>query len=211
MDCCHAEIHFTKKNHIKITAFVDDEFGDLATNLTVQANRTLNLEKRFDLIMEKMVIQEIQNERQEKDINDLKPKKTISVNATIENKIQEIEHMLEASPTSECPIFRSKLNELNTFVITVPRLCSAYGDVFGFYTINPKNMAGRASKFKALCINGKIIKGVFTCSILTSIVTILVSIVVKITSIKPILEKCVHLQVQYLRLMSQYLYILKQL
>ena len=37
--------------------------------------------------------------------------------------------------------------------------------------------------------------GVFTCSILASIVAILVSIVVILTSIEPILEKCVHLQV----------------
>ena len=38
-------------------------------------------------------------------------------------------------------------------------------------------------------------KGVFTCSILASIVTILVSIVIILTSIEPILEKYVHLQV----------------
>ena len=36
-------------------------------------------------------------------------------------------------------------------------------------------------------------RGLFTCSILASIVTILVSIVVLLTSIDPILEKCVHL------------------
>ena len=36
--------------------------------------------------------------------------------------------------------------------------------------------------------------GVFTCSILSSIVTILVSIVVILTSIEPILEKFVHLK-----------------
>ena len=53
-------------------------------------------------MIEKLAIQEIQNERQEKVINDLKPKKTIAVNVTTENKIQEIEHMLETSPTSEC-------------------------------------------------------------------------------------------------------------
>ena len=40
--------------------------------------------------------------------------------------------------------------------------------------------------------------GVFTCSILESIVTILVSIVVVLTGIEPILEKCGHLQVLYL-------------
>ena len=40
-------------------------------------------------------------------------------------------------------------------------------------------------------------KGVFTCSILASIETILVSSVVILTSIDPILEKCVHLQMQY--------------
>ena len=39
--------------------------------------------------------------------------------------------------------------------------------------------------------------GVFTCSILASIVTILISIVLILTSIEPILEKCVHLQVLY--------------
>ena len=39
-------------------------------------------------------------------------------------------------------------------------------------------------------------KGLFTCSILASIVSILVSIVVILTSIEPILEKCGHLQVQ---------------
>ena len=38
--------------------------------------------------------------------------------------------------------------------------------------------------------------GVFTCSILASIVTILVSIVIILTSIEPILEKYGHLQVQ---------------
>ena len=38
-------------------------------------------------------------------------------------------------------------------------------------------------------------KGLFTCSILSSIAIILVSIVVILTSIEPILEKCVHLQV----------------
>ena len=70
--------------------------------MTFQANRTLNLEKRFDLIIEKIAIQEIQNEKHENDINDLRPKKSIAVNVTIENKIQEIEHMLETSPTSEC-------------------------------------------------------------------------------------------------------------
>ena len=43
--------------------------------------------------------------------------------------------------------------------------------------------------------------GVFTCSILASIVTILVSIVIILTSIQPILEKCVHLQVQYLQVL----------
>ena len=37
--------------------------------------------------------------------------------------------------------------------------------------------------------------GVFTCSILASIVSILVSIEIILTSIEPILEKCVHLQV----------------
>ena len=42
-------------------------------------------------------------------------------------------------------------------------------------------------------------KGVFTCSILASIVTLLLSIVVILTSIDPILEKCGHLLVQYLR------------
>ena len=36
-------------------------------------------------------------------------------------------------------------------------------------------------------------------------VTILVSIVVILTSIDPILEKCVHLQVQYSQVLSQYL------
>ena len=48
-------------------------------------------------------------------------------------------------------------------------------------------------------------KGVFTCSILASIVTILVSIVAILASIDPILEKCVHLQVQYSQVLSQYL------
>ena len=38
-------------------------------------------------------------------------------------------------------------------------------------------------------------RGVFTCSILASIVAILVSIEVILTSIEPILEKCVLLQV----------------
>ena len=38
-------------------------------------------------------------------------------------------------------------------------------------------------------------KGLFTCSILASIVPILVSIEIILTSIEPILEKCVHLQV----------------
>ena len=46
--------------------------------------------------------------------------------------------------------------------------------------------------------------GVFTCSILASIVTILVRIVVILKSIEPILEKCVHLQVLYSRVLSQY-------
>ena len=110
--------------------------------------------------MEKMAIQEIRNEKQENDINDLRPKKSIAVNVTIENKIQEIEHMLETSPTSECLMPQLKLKNTfslthHNFTITVPRLCLAYGDVFGFYTINPKNMAGRASTFKALCVNGK--------------------------------------------------------
>ena len=44
-------------------------------------------------------------------------------------------------------------------------------------------------------------KGVFTCSILASIVTILIIIVIILTSIDPILEKCVHLQVQYSRVL----------
>ena len=48
-------------------------------------------------------------------------------------------------------------------------------------------------------------RGVFTCSILASIVTILISIVVILTSIDPILEKCGHLQVQYSRVLSQHL------
>ena len=48
-------------------------------------------------------------------------------------------------------------------------------------------------------------KGVFTCSILASIVTILISIVVILPSIEPILEKCGHLQVQYSQVLSQYL------
>ena len=43
----------------------------------------------------------------------------------------------------------------------------------------------------------------------TSVVTILVNIVVILTSIDPILEKRVHLQVQYLRVLSQHLYVLK--
>ena len=47
--------------------------------------------------------------------------------------------------------------------------------------------------------------GVFTCLILASIVTILVSIVMILTSIEPILEKCFHLQMQYLRVLSQHL------
>ena len=47
--------------------------------------------------------------------------------------------------------------------------------------------------------------GVFTCSIIASIVTILVSIAVILSSIEPILEKCVHQQVQYLQVLSQYL------
>ena len=42
------------------------------------------------------------------------------------------------------------------------------------------------------------------------IVTILISIVVILTSIDPILEKCVHLQVQYSQVLSQYLSVLKQ-
>ena len=46
-------------------------------------------------------------------------------------------------------------------------------------------------------------KGVFTCSVLASIVTILVSIVVILTSIDPILEKCGHLQVQYSQVFGQ--------
>ena len=45
---------------------------------------------------------------------------------------------------------------------------------------------------------------------LTSIVTILVSIEVILTSIGPILEKCVHLQVQYSRALSQDLQVLKE-
>ena len=40
-------------------------------------------------------------------------------------------------------------------------------------------------------------KGVFNCSILASIMTIPVSIVIILTSIEAILEKSVHLQVQY--------------
>ena len=39
---------------------------------------------------------------------------------------------------------------------------------------------------------------VFTCSILISIVVVI------LTSIDPILEKCVHLQVHYSRVLSQY-------
>ena len=46
-------------------------------------------------------------------------------------------------------------------------------------------------------------KGVFTCSILARIMTIFVSIVARLTSIEPILEKCVHLQVQYSLVISQ--------
>ena len=49
-----------------------------------------------------------------------------------------------------------------------------------------------------------LLRDVFTCSMLTSIVTILVSIVVILRSNEPILEKCVHLQVQYSRVLSQY-------
>ena len=43
-------------------------------------------------------------------------------------------------------------------------------------------------------------KGVFTCSILAGIVTILVSIMVTLTSIEPMLEKCGHLW-QYLEIL----------
>ena len=50
-------------------------------------------------------------------------------------------------------------------------------------------------------------KGVFTCSILASIVTILVSIVVILMSIEPILEKCGHLQVEYPQVLSEYFYL----
>ena len=57
--------------------------------------------------------------------------------------------------------------------------------------------------FQAL--EGNKTRGVFTCSILASIVTILVSIAVILTSFDPILEKCGHLQVQYSRVLSQYL------
>ena len=46
-------------------------------------------------------------------------------------------------------------------------------------------------------------KGVFTCSILARIMTIFVSIVARLTSIEPIFEKCVHLQVQYSLVISQ--------
>ena len=46
-------------------------------------------------------------------------------------------------------------------------------------------------------------KGVFTCPILTSIVTIFVSIVVLLATIEPILEKRGYLQVQYSRVLSQ--------
>ena len=49
----------------------------------------------------------------------------------------------------------------------------------------------------------KISSGVFTCSILASIVTILESIVVILTSIDPILEKCGYMQVQYSQVLSQ--------
>ena len=48
-------------------------------------------------------------------------------------------------------------------------------------------------------------KGVFACSILVSIVTIPLSIMIILISIEPKLEKCVHLQVQYSRVVSQYL------
>ena len=42
--------------------------------------------------------------------------------------------------------------------------------------------------------DGFVSKGLFTCSILASIVSILVSIEIILTSIEPILKKCVHLQ-----------------
>ena len=73
------------------------------------------------------------------------------------------------------------------------------GSIFDFRSFEAKN--------RVVECNHRIdehIWGVFTCSILASIVIILISIVVILTSIEPILEKSVHLQVQNLRVLSNY-------
>ena len=72
-----------------------------------------------------------------------------------------------------------------------------------------------SARSKWICMNFKVrqileirrnlSKGVFTCSILASIVTILLSILATLMSIEPILEKCGHMQMQYSRVLSQYL------
>ena len=50
-------------------------------------------------------------------------------------------------------------------------------------------MPNSVANFEDILTNIWMTKGVFTCSILASIVTILISIVVILTSIDPILEK----------------------
>ena len=57
-----------------------------------------------------------------------------------------------------------------------------FASILGMGTVHPNS-------------NNTRLKGVFTCTILASIVAILVSIEIILISIEPILEKCVYLQV----------------